>query len=187
MNKVFFTISQIAKDEGESFDKVRKILRDVTPDGSVSRWPGYKLETYKTAREEYYKNHTNNLINEEEPESTGDKTLDLQLQEARLRKDLAAAEALELNNAERKKILINRKDVEDFIQFYSTVIVTKIKELTRDIGEEFYNDTVTEITSELTTYLEDNELTSDIREESLHMELVSVTEDYDDWQDGEGI
>ena len=155
--KQLFTISQLARQNNVKDETVAKILRGYTPDGSVSRWPGYSEETYEAAKKKYYEKLRDNVNGEIDGDTPIGKDtppdLSIQIQQADLRAKLARAEALEIDNQERKHNLVDLKKVEHFVSFQSRLFANKLRELTRDKGDDYYNVVVEEIYKEIEAYV----------------------------------
>lgn len=87
------------------------------------------------------------------------------------------ADQIALDLADRKKKLVNRKQVEAFIQFHIATVANRMKEVFKDDPEEYYNDIIASIKSELKTYLEENPIGDDIDEECIE-EPIAIYDEY---------
>lgn len=164
-NKQYHTRNQLLQLYPAVGDKtMRKILMYVTPEGKVGTWPGFSIEQFEEAYEDYKQKQSKELDNDI-GDGNIDSTLSREYSKADLRLKQLRADQIALDLADRKKKLVNRKQVESFIQFHISVVANKMKDIFKDNGEEYYNDIITSIKSELKTYLEENPIGEDIDEE----------------------
>jgi hypothetical protein len=163
-------------------ETVSKILKNVSPDGTVGRWPGWSVATFEIARKDYYANIKVNAENEAEVHSDGSDIhgLEKEIDEADLRVKIARAEALELDNAERRNTLVARKSVEDFFRFLMTCFAEKLRDLTRENHQDdLYNMLCEEIFKDIEGYVNERGIE--------HIITPEVIEEFDKIVDEEPI
>jgi signal recognition particle GTPase len=165
-----FTRNQLATHYKIKPETVRRIIRTITPDGRIARYPAYTIKTFEKAKADYYKNAVEEIDSEEdeaERRRAQDGEVDELTAAAKLRYELAKAEKAELDNLERKHIQVSRIQVEAFIRFLSQLYANSLKEVTRGKGDEYYNTVVEEIYKDIEAYVTEEDIGHVVQEETL--------------------
>ena len=172
-----FTRNQLSKQYGIKPETVAKILHGVEPNGKVAKYPAYTINAFEESRKKYYLNAVDDLDQEPEAEAETAIGLDEETARAALRYKLAQAEKAELDNQERKHVLISRQLAESFVRFLVQSFASKLRDVTKDKGDEFYNDTVQELFKDVEAYVNEEGVGDIINHELVQEDFLKASED----------
>lgn len=159
-----YTKQQLSKQLGHNQATIAKVLKNVVADGKIVRWPAYTIKTWEKAWEDYRRNATEDIQNVDTDASGDIKTA---MGEASLRWKIAQAESMELDNNERKRLLVPRTKVDRYFQFLTRLFVSKVKQLCKDYGDDYYNITVEELQKDILGYINEENISDIVDDESL--------------------
>lgn len=159
-DKVYYTKNEISKLIPHiSRSNLFKYLLDLKPDGTKYK-SGNLHEAYSL---ENVNRYLSNMIPDyrfscsDQNNDLVDNSTSKELLELDVRAKTARAISLELDNAERLKLVVSKRSAEGFIRYICTMYCNKIKEITKEGGDEYYNDIMAEIQSEIEQYPSGND------------------------------